>query len=69
MLDRDDAPIVVLYAVRTDMASVMRGFYPSGGINLGPAMAFGDIAGRHASGAIEHAGDHPMTGSGRLRDM
>jgi len=39
-----------LYAVGTDMASVMGGFYPSGGINLGPAMTFGFIAGRHAAG-------------------
>jgi hypothetical protein len=29
------------------MASVMGGRYPSGGINLGPAMTFGYIAGRH----------------------
>ncbi|MEJ8851552.1 FAD-dependent oxidoreductase [Variovorax rhizosphaerae] len=42
-------PIVGLYAVGTDMASVMGGFYPSGGINLGPAMTFGFIAGRHAA--------------------
>ena len=41
-----------LYAVGTDMASVMGGFYPSGGINLGPAMTFGYIAGHHAA----HAG-------------
>ena len=38
-----------LYAVGTDMASVMGGWYPSGGINLGPAMTFGYIAGRHAA--------------------
>ncbi|WP_256354401.1 FAD-dependent oxidoreductase [Variovorax sp. dw_308] len=44
-------PIAGLYAVGTDMASVMGGFYPSGGINLGPAMTFGFIAGRHAAGA------------------
>jgi len=31
------------------MASVMGGHYPAGGINLGPAMAFGDIAGCHAA--------------------
>ena len=36
-----------LYAAGTDMASVMRGYYPSGGINLGPAMTFGYIAARH----------------------
>jgi len=50
VLDGDDRPIEGLYAVGTDMASVMGGFYPSGGINLGPAMTFGYIAGRHAAG-------------------
>jgi hypothetical protein len=28
----------------------MGGHYPSGGINLGPAMTFGFVAGRHAAG-------------------
>ena len=51
VLGLDDAPIEGLYAVGTDMASVMGGFYPSGGINLGPAMTFGYVAGRHAAGA------------------
>lgn len=55
VLDRDDRPIPRLYAVGTDMASVMGGFYPSGGINLGPAMTFGYIAGRHAAGDSEDA--------------
>jgi succinate dehydrogenase/fumarate reductase flavoprotein subunit len=50
VLGRDDRPIEGLYAVGTDMASVMGGFYPSGGINLGPAMTFGYIAGLHAAG-------------------
>jgi predicted oxidoreductase len=50
VLARDDRPIDGLYAVGTDMVSVMGGFYPSGGINLGPAMTFGFIAGRHAAG-------------------
>ena len=45
-------PIEGLYAVGTDMASVMGGFYPSGGINLGPAMTFGYIAGLHAAGRL-----------------
>lgn len=44
------APIPGLYAAGTDMASVMGGHYPAGGINLGPAMTFGFIAGRHAAG-------------------
>jgi succinate dehydrogenase/fumarate reductase flavoprotein subunit len=49
VLGRDEQPIEGLYAVGADMASVMGGFYPSGGINLGPAMTFGYIAGRHAA--------------------
>jgi succinate dehydrogenase/fumarate reductase flavoprotein subunit len=50
VLDAADQAIAGLYAVGTDMASVMGGFYPSGGINIGPAMTFGYIAGRHAAG-------------------
>jgi succinate dehydrogenase/fumarate reductase flavoprotein subunit len=50
VLDHQDAPVPGLYAAGADMASVMGGFYPSGGINLGPAMTFGYIAGRHAAG-------------------
>jgi succinate dehydrogenase/fumarate reductase flavoprotein subunit len=56
VLDAGDRPIPGLYAVGTDMASVMGGFYPSGGINLGPAMTFGYIAGLHAAGAMNAAG-------------
>jgi succinate dehydrogenase/fumarate reductase flavoprotein subunit len=55
VLARDEQPIAGLYAVGTDMASVMGGFYPSGGINLGPAMTFGYIAGCHAAGAMAQA--------------
>ena len=47
VLDAGGAPIPGLYAVGTDMASVMGGQYPAGGINIGPAMTFGYIAGRH----------------------
>lgn len=50
VLDAAGAPIPGLYAAGTDMASVMGGHYPAGGINLGPAMTFGYIAGRHAAG-------------------
>jgi succinate dehydrogenase/fumarate reductase flavoprotein subunit len=55
VLGQDGRPIPGLYAAGTDMASVMGGFYPSGGINLGPAMTFGFIAGRHAAGARDDA--------------
>ncbi|MEC8581713.1 MAG: FAD-dependent oxidoreductase [Pseudomonadota bacterium] len=49
VLDDTGAPIPGLYAAGTDMASVMGGHYPAGGINLGPALTFGFIAGRHAA--------------------
>lgn len=44
----DDAgePIPGLYTAGNDHASIMRGTYPSGGINLGPALTFGYVAGR-----------------------
>ncbi len=59
VLGSDGAPIAGLYAVGTDMASIMGGFYPSGGIALGPAMTFGYIAGRHAAGAAQYEDDSP----------
>lgn len=43
-----------LYAVGTDMASIMGGYYPAGGINLGPALTFGYIAGRHIAGVTAY---------------
>ena len=51
VLNGDGTPIDGLYAAGNDQASVMGGHYPSGGINLGPAMTFGFIAGRRAAGA------------------
>jgi FAD binding domain len=50
---RDGSPIPGLYAAGCDMASVMGGFYPAGGINLGPALTFGHIAGLHAAGRLD----------------
>jgi predicted oxidoreductase len=44
-LDANDQPIPGLHVVGGDMASIMGGHYPAGGINLGPAMTFGFIAG------------------------
>lgn len=49
-LDDHGAPIPGLYAAGTDAASVFGGYYPAGGIALGPALTFGHIAGRHAAG-------------------
>jgi succinate dehydrogenase/fumarate reductase flavoprotein subunit len=56
VLDAAGAPIPGLYAAGTDMASVMGGYYPAGGINIGPAMTFGYIAGRNAAG-VANEGD------------
>ena len=47
-LDADGKPIPNLYVAGTDMASVMGGHYPAGGINLGPALTFGFRAACHA---------------------
>lgn len=52
---RDGTPISGLYAAGTDIASPLGGFYPAGGINLGPALIFGYIAGLHAAGRLEPA--------------
>jgi len=50
VLDAGQQPIEGLYAAGCDMASIMGGHYPAGGINLGPALTFGYIAGRHIAG-------------------
>jgi predicted oxidoreductase len=47
VLDGQDTPVQGLYAVGNDQANVMGGHCPAGGVNLGPAMAFGWIAARH----------------------
>lgn len=44
----DDGTVVNgLYACGQDVSPVMRGFYPGGGINIGPAIVFAFIAVRH----------------------
>jgi succinate dehydrogenase/fumarate reductase flavoprotein subunit len=50
VLGRDGQVLQGLYACGADMASVMGGRYPSGGITLGPAMTFGYSAGLHLAG-------------------
>lgn len=50
VLDERQQPIPGLYAVGNDMASVMNGHYPSGGITLGPAMTFGYLVGKALGG-------------------
>ncbi len=41
VLRADDTIVPGLFAAGADMASIMGGHYPAGGINLGPAMVFG----------------------------
>lgn len=53
VLDRQGLPIAGLYAAGSDMASIMGGHYPAGGINLGPAATFGYVAARHIAGATQ----------------
>ncbi|HTS23994.1 MAG TPA: FAD-dependent oxidoreductase [Casimicrobiaceae bacterium] len=50
-LRSDGTPVRGLYAVGSDMASIMAGCYPAGGITLGPAMTFGFIAGEDLAAA------------------
>ncbi|MGG5823657.1 FAD-dependent oxidoreductase [Falsiroseomonas sp. HW251] len=51
VLDEAGMPIRGLYAAGNDMATVMAGCAPGGGVTLAPAMVFGWIAARHAAGA------------------
>lgn len=55
VLNAQGRPIPGLHAVGNDMASVMGGNYPAGGITLGPGMTFGYVAGRLLAG-------QPVTG-------
>ncbi|WP_353643355.1 FAD-dependent oxidoreductase [Mesorhizobium sp. WSM2239] len=50
VLSKDGCPIEGLFAAGNDMASIMGGHYPSGGITLGPAMTFGYVIGRTLAG-------------------
>ena len=51
VLDAEGHPIPGLYAAGNDLASIMGGNYPGGGITLGPAMTFGYIAAHHMAKA------------------
>ena len=53
VLDQTDRPIPGLYAGGQDISAVMRGYYPAGGINLGPALVMAFVAVRHV---VERAG-------------
>jgi succinate dehydrogenase/fumarate reductase flavoprotein subunit len=54
VLDESGQAIDGLYAAGGDMASIMGGHYPAGGINLGPALTFGYIAARHIAGCTAY---------------
>lgn len=45
LLGEDGAPIPGAYVVGVDQKNLFGGYYPAGGINIGPAMTFGYIAG------------------------
>ncbi len=64
VLDAAGQPIPGLYAAGNDMASIMGGNYPGGGITLGPAITFGYIAARHMAehGAAHARQDHATIG-------
>lgn len=55
VLDQEGRPIPGLYAAGNDMASIMGGNYPGGGITLGPAITFGYIAACHIAAQREAA--------------
>jgi succinate dehydrogenase/fumarate reductase flavoprotein subunit len=57
VLDNQGQPIGGLYVAGNDQASVMGGHYPAGGINLGPALTFGYIAGRDLARADHYEDD------------
>ncbi|WP_024818050.1 FAD-dependent oxidoreductase [Arthrobacter sp. 31Y] len=56
-LNNDGGPIDGLYVAGNDQANVMGGHYPAGGINLGPALTFGYIAGRDLAGVTTYEDD------------
>lgn len=61
VLADDGTPIPGLYASGNDMASIMGGNYPGGGITLGPALTFGYIAGTHLATLAAQSGSPQST--------
>ena len=59
VLNNDGEAIPGLYAAGNDHSSIMGGHYPAGGINLGPALTFGYIAGRDLAGISDYE-DEPL---------
>ena len=60
VLGDDGEPIPGLYVAGSDQANVMGGHYPSGGINIGPAMTFGYIAARDVAGSTSYENVVPV---------
>lgn len=60
VVDAAGEPVPGLYTAGNDHASIMRGNYPSGGVNLGPALTFGYIAGRDLAG-LETGEDYEIS--------
>lgn len=50
VLSEDGSPIIGLYACGNDRNSVMAGYYPAGGITIGPALTFAYLAVMDAAG-------------------
>jgi succinate dehydrogenase/fumarate reductase flavoprotein subunit len=57
VLNESGQPIPGLYAAGTDQGNVMGGHYPAGGVNIGPAMTFGYLAGRDLAQVHEYEDD------------
>lgn len=54
VLNEQGEVIEGLYTAGNDRNSIMGGFYPAGGVNLGPALGFGYIIGRALAGTEEY---------------
>lgn len=57
VLDENDEPVPGLFAVGTAAVSVFAGTYPGAGAHLGPAVAFGYLAGRAVHASTDTASD------------
>ena len=64
VLNEQGEAIEGLYTAGNDRNSIMGGFYPAGGVNLGPALGFGYIIGRELAGVNDYeVTDYAATGT------